>query len=316
MKIVSLLALAFGAAVQEYDDPLLNFLDRIDLDSYAYQQQSPLMASFDGAQILAPAQFSADDIEQYENGEGHWELQGYQMVQVPYYEMPDGSLLSEQEYEAVSEDYHLVPDEAYQEYQDRFGEERVPQVQQWAAARNFFGRVGRGLKNFGNRVKKGLQTAGRVLGKVASVALPIMKFIPGPIGLAARAIDMGINLGKGIHAAVQAGRKGGVGAAFRALGGHALNAATSMVPGGKFLNIGRGLLRGGGIAKGIAGFAKGFGGIAKIAKGFSKGRPALKRAVGFAKKAGGPVRAIARPPPSRKQSPPRPAPRRPAGRRR
>jgi hypothetical protein len=306
MKIVSLLALAFGAAVQQYDDPLLNFLDRIDLDTYAYQQQSPMAATFDGAQILAPAQFSADDMQQYENEEGVWELQGYQIVQVPYYELPDGSLLNEEEYQTVSQDYYLVPDIGFEEYQDQFGDQRVPQVQQWAAARNFFGRVGRGLKNFGNRVKKGLQTAGRVLGKVASVALPIMKFIPGPIGLAARAIDMGINLGRGIHAAVQAGRKGGVGAAFRAFGGHALNAATSMVPGGKFLRLGKGLLRGGGIAKGIAGFAKGFGGIAK---GLGKGGSVLNRVAGFAKKAAGPARGLVRQQQSGKQPSPRPAPR-------
>jgi hypothetical protein len=92
-----------------------------------------------------------------------------------------------------------------------------------------------------------------------------MKFIPGPIGLAAKGISLAIDVGKGIHAAVQARRNGGsVGDSFKAFGGHALNAATSLIPGGKFLGKGKGLI------SGFTGKAGGLGGM--ISKGLAIGK--------------------------------------------
>jgi hypothetical protein len=109
-----------------------------------------------------------------------------------------------------------------------------------------------------------------------------MKFIPGPVGLIARGVDMAINVGKGIHAAVQARRNGGsVRDAFKAFGGHAANAAMGMVPGGKFLRMGKGLI--GGAAKGVVGnLLRGGGkGVGNLLRGGAK-QILGKRGKGFA----------------------------------
>jgi hypothetical protein len=198
MKIFGAISVALAAVRRDskYNDPLLNFLDRTDIEEY--QLGENLFDSYDGAAVVAPAQFVTNEFENYE-GEGQWELQGYKYFTVPYVQMPNGQLMTWEEYEPLMDEYPFVPDEKFQayqdllfghslrsdvqEYQDEFDNGRVPQTQRFfKKIGGFFSKVGTSLKKAGNTMRQGFQKAGTAIKKGFNKALPTLKKIGSAIG--------------------------------------------------------------------------------------------------------------------------------------
>lgn len=178
-SILSSIALVLGAPSQsrpyEVQDLSNALFDNIDLASFA-DPEAPLFdlhqLNFEEIDYISPAVFEFESQEEdYQDQEGHWELAGYQLIDLPYYELEDGSIMSVEEYENSEEQNYNELD--LQNYTDEMDNYRIASSQAASRAGRFFKKVWRGVK------------------KVAKVALPIMKFIPGPIGLAARAISYG-----------------------------------------------------------------------------------------------------------------------------
>jgi hypothetical protein len=191
MKFLGLVSIALSAVYREsqYDDPLLHFLDRIDLQEYQFNDQ--LYDNYYDADIMAPAEYIQDQ-ENYEGEEGNWVVQGYRKITVPYFEMADGELLTWQEYEPMFDESKFYADKSFREYVSDFEYERTnvqeyedstERVPQAMPIKNFFSRVGRSIKrgfqNAGSKIKKGFQKAlptlrriGSAIGRVAQVALP------------------------------------------------------------------------------------------------------------------------------------------------
>ena len=181
-SILTSIALVLAAPSQErqheIQDLSNSLFDNIDLASFA-DPEAPLydlhQLDFEEIDYISPAVFEFESQEEdYQDQEGHWELAGYQLIDMPYYELEGGSIMSVEEYENSEEqDYNSKLD--LENYTDEMDNSRIASSQAASRAGRFFKKVWKGVK------------------KVAKVALPIMKFIPGPIGLAARAISYGCN---------------------------------------------------------------------------------------------------------------------------
>jgi hypothetical protein len=202
-----------------------SMFDVNDIAQFAQDQNSPILdvdqVRFQEVDFISPPlYFQDEDSKYYEEQDGYWELDGFQIVSVPYYEMPDGTIMSVSDYESMMDPKEF--DSGYDtdiqslaSYQDEYSTGyRLPTAQ-----------PGKFWKKLWNGIKK-----------VAKVALPIMKFIPGPVGMIARGIDTGIKVYKGVKAVVNGAKTGGWKGALKAAGG----AAISLAP-GKIGTVARGL---------------------------------------------------------------------------